>query len=111
MPAWRLELQRADGKLERRYPNGLSFSRPTLMGIPSITARPERSTDPAPQNARDLTAERGNSNYDIKQRFVVSSLCELPFNHITRLLGAIAHGWQTQWDLLDANGPAFHGRQ
>jgi len=37
------------------------------------------SGGPAPQNAYDFRSERGSSNFDVRNRFVVSSVYELPF--------------------------------
>jgi len=83
------------GKLERRFSNGLSLLTSYTWGHSLDNgANSNDQSDPAPQNSRDLAAQRGNSNFDIKHRFVVSSLYALPFNHTHGIVGAIAHGWQ-----------------
>jgi hypothetical protein len=96
------------GKLERRFSNGLSLLASYTYGH-SIDngANQNDANDPVPQNARDLSAQRGNSNFDIQQRFVVSGLYELPFNHIHGFAGAIAHGWQVNGIFSGQTGQPF----
>jgi hypothetical protein len=54
----------------------------------------------APQNSLNFQAERGNSNFDVRQRLVVSSVYELPFGkgkaflNSSRIGNAVAGGWQ-----------------
>jgi hypothetical protein len=54
----------------------------------------------APQNALDFSAERGDSNFDIRNRFVLSSVYELPFGkgkpflNSSRIANLVAGGWQ-----------------
>ncbi|HTF61296.1 MAG TPA: hypothetical protein VK638_01150, partial [Edaphobacter sp.] len=53
---------------------------------------------PIPQNAFNLAAERGDSNFDIRNRFVLSAIYDLPFGHgrsfgaSSKLVNAIAGG-------------------
>jgi hypothetical protein len=83
------------GKLERRFTNGVSLLASYTYGH-SLDNGANQSdlSDPAPQNSRDLNAQRGNSNFDVKHRFVTSALYALPFDHVRGPLGALAHGWQ-----------------
>ncbi|HVT93405.1 MAG TPA: TonB-dependent receptor [Bryobacteraceae bacterium] len=52
------------------------------------------------QNAHDLTADRGSSDFDVRHRLTVSYIYELPFGHGRRLFGnaqgiadKLADGW------------------
>jgi hypothetical protein len=55
----------------------------------------------APQNYQDLAAERGNSDTDVRQRFVLSGFWQLPFGrgrafgkNLPRAVDLLAGGWQ-----------------
>ncbi len=88
-------------QVERRFQNGLSvlaaytFAHSIDNGSSQVD-----SGVPAPQNALDFSAERGNSNFDVRNRFVVSSVYELPFGKgkpfltTSRIGNLIAGGWQ-----------------
>ena len=87
-------------QLERRFANGFSLMASYTWGH-SIDDGPanSESNDPAPQNAFNLRANRGNSSFDIRHRFVASYSWELPFGKGKRLLNsgaaaAVAGGWQ-----------------
>jgi hypothetical protein len=65
-------------RLERRFSHGLSFVGGYTFGKSIDTASGLDGTNQA-QNVYDLKAERGLSDFDIRQRFVFSSNWELPF--------------------------------
>ncbi len=53
------------------------------------------------QNPQNLAADYGLSNFDIRQRFTLSTVYQLPFGHgrqflahVNRVLDAVAGGWQ-----------------
>ncbi len=56
-----------------------------------------------PQNSRDLSAERGRSDFDIRQRFTLSYAYDLPFAKGHRWLG----GWQSFGVLTFQTGQPF----
>ena len=67
-----------------------------------------------PQNSRDLAAEWGPSVFDVRHRFVFSSLYELPFGPGRRFLSdargavaAIAGGWQANTIVTLQTGQPF----
>lgn len=88
-------------QLERRFAGGFSVLASYTYGH-SIDDGPanNETSDPAPQNSRDLRSNRGNSSFDIRQRFVASYLWELPFGKGKRWANsqpwatALAGGWQ-----------------
>ena len=87
-------------QVERRFSKGLSFLAAYTYGHSLDYAGANAESDVAPQNPRNLTANRGNSNFDVRQRVVFSSTWELPFGkgrallHDSRVGAAIAGGWQ-----------------
>jgi hypothetical protein len=56
-----------------------------------------------PQNSRDLSAERGRSDFDIRQRLAFSYACDLPFLKRHRRIG----GWQSFGALTLQTGQPF----
>lgn len=87
-------------QLERRFSSGFSFLAAYTWGHSLDDAGANQDSDVPPQNPRDLNANRGSSNFDIRQRFVVSYTYELPFGRgkpflaDSKLGGAILGGWQ-----------------
>ena len=65
-------------RLERRFSHGISFVGGYTFGKSIDTASGLNGTN-QPQDNYDLKAERGLSDFDIRQRFVFSSNWELPF--------------------------------
>ena len=51
-------------------------------------------SDPGPQDSRNLRAQKGSSNFDVRQRFVVSGFYQLPFGRSRGLLPALVRNWQ-----------------
>jgi len=89
------------GKVERRFSKGFSVLASYTWGH-SIDggASNNDQADPGPQDPRNLKIHRGNSNFDIRHRFVLSGVWELPFGRGRAylagnpVLGALAGGWQ-----------------
>lgn len=88
-------------QLERRFSGGLGLMAAYTYGH-SIDDGPanNETNDPAPQDARNLRANRGNSSFDITHRFVSSYTWELPFGKGKPILSnsgwasALVGGWQ-----------------
>jgi hypothetical protein len=101
------------GKLERRFSNGLTFLTAYTWSHFIDNAEPVLDTSGAGiQNAYNMTAERGNSNYDVRHRLVTSYAYELPFGPGKKLLakgiGAdILGGWQLSGILAAQSGNPF----
>ena len=87
-------------QLERRFRNGFSLLTAYTWGHAIDNGPSQVDTVSAPQNAYNFAAERGNSAFDVRNRFVTSVLYELPFGKgkpflaDSRLGSAIAGGWQ-----------------
>ncbi|MBI3683546.1 MAG: TonB-dependent receptor [Acidobacteria bacterium] len=87
-------------KVERRFSGGFNLLASYTYGH-SIDGGSSNndSSDPGPQDSRNLKAHRGNSNFDIAHRFVMSGVLELPFGKgkpyaTSGVMNAIAGGWQ-----------------
>src|SRR5262249_26351611 len=74
---------------EKRFTTGLSFLSAYTYSHSIDNA--SQDTGGGPQNARDLRADRGNSDFDIRHRLVVSWSYELPFGRGRRFLNHL-HG-------------------
>jgi len=88
-------------RLERRFARGLSFVAGYTFGKSIDTASGLNGTN-QPQDNYNLKAERGLSDFDVRQRFVLSSTWELPFGAERRWL---KEGWKArlfgQWQLAN----------
>jgi hypothetical protein len=86
-------------RLERRFSHGLSFVGGYTFGKSIDTASGLNGTNQA-QNNYDLKAERGLSDFDVRQRFVFSSNWQLPLGAgrqwLRNGMGARVFG---SWDL------------
>jgi len=85
-------------RLTRRLASGLAVQAGYTYGRSIDTASGLQGTDQA-QNNYDLGAERGLSDFDMRQRFVLSSTWDLPFGTGRRWLdggaaGRVFGGWQ-----------------
>jgi hypothetical protein len=82
-------------KLERRFSKGLSLLTSYTYGH-SIDGGGNNndSNDPGPQDVRNLSAQRGSSNFDVRQRFVVSGFYALPFGRSRGFLNSLVRDWQ-----------------
>jgi len=65
-------------RLERRFSGGLNFAAGYTYGKSIDTASGLDGTN-QPQDNYDMKAERGLSDFDVRQRFVLSSTWQLPF--------------------------------
>jgi hypothetical protein len=86
-------------RLERRLSQGLSFVAGYTYGKSIDTASGLNGSNTQPQDNYNLRAERGLSEFDVRHRFVLSQIWELPFGPGRRWLrqgiGAKALGaWQ-----------------
>jgi hypothetical protein len=84
---------------EKRFTTGLSFLSAYTYSHSIDNA--SQDTGGGPQNARDLRADRGNSDFDIRHRLVVSWSYELPFgrgrrflNHLQGVAQQVIGGWE-----------------
>jgi hypothetical protein len=89
-------------KIEKRYSSGLNLLVSYTYGK-SLDDTPgfngSNSSNAQPQNSRNLRAEYGPSDFDIRQRVAISAVYQLPFGRgkqlLTRGIGsALAGGWQ-----------------
>ena len=82
-------------KLERRFSSGLSLLASYTYGH-SIDGggNANDNNDPGPQDARNLSAQKGSSNFDIRHRFVVSGFYQLPFGRSSGFLSRLIRNWQ-----------------
>lgn len=85
--------------MEKRLSQGLSFLTAYTYSKSVDTA--SQDTGGGPQNAYDLRADRGNSDFDVRQRLVLSWTYELPFGRGRRFLADlrgigqhVLGGWQ-----------------
>lgn len=83
------------GKLERRFSRGMTLLASYTYGH-SIDggANNNDQNDPGPQDVRNLSANKGNSNFDIRHRFVLSGLYTLPFGKSGGSLAPLVRNWQ-----------------
>jgi hypothetical protein len=82
-------------KLERRFSKGMTLLASYTYGH-SIDGGGNNNdaNDPGPQDARNTAAQKGNSNFDIRHRFVMSGLYQLPFGKSRGPLNYLARDWQ-----------------
>jgi hypothetical protein len=91
------------GQIERRFSKGLTALAAytwshSIDNGPSSAA--DDGYDPGPQNPNNLAAGRGNSDFDVRQRFSFSTVYELPFGKGKPFLNgnslgnAVLGGWQ-----------------
>jgi len=97
-------------KLDKRFSNGLSFLASytwshSIDGASVFFGSGANGTTIFPQNNYDLAAERGNSDFDIRQRFSWSFTYELPvLRSLPKLIG---EGWQVGGILTLQTGQPF----
>jgi hypothetical protein len=88
-------------QIERRFNSGFSLLLAYTWSH-SIDNGPSQTDNgvSGPQNAYNFAAERGDSNYDIRNRLVVSTIYELPFGkgkalfNESRLANYVVGGWR-----------------
>ncbi|MEO7144996.1 MAG: TonB-dependent receptor, partial [Bryobacteraceae bacterium] len=95
-------------KLERRFSKGLSLLASYTYGH-SIDGGGNQndSSDPGPQNVRDLAAQRGSSNFDVRHRFVVSGFYQLPFGKSGGIASLLTRNWQISGIFSAQTGQPF----
>jgi hypothetical protein len=82
-------------KLERRFTKGYSLLTSYTYGHSIDGGGNEHDTgDVLPQNVRNIQAEKGSSNFDIRNRFVMSGVYASPFGKSGGLLPHIVRDWQ-----------------
>ncbi|MEP7362040.1 MAG: TonB-dependent receptor [Acidobacteriota bacterium] len=96
------------GKLERRFTNGMTVLASYTYGH-SIDGGPSPNdqSDPGPQDSRNLKAQKGSSNFDVRHRFVVSGLYQLPFGKSAGALNYLARDWQISGIISAQTGNPF----
>src|SRR5258708_23606224 len=104
-------------RLEQRYSNGLSFLLSYTYGksIDNTPGTPYNATPSraSAMNRENLSAERGLSGFDIRQRLVFSPVWELPFGKGKAFLGGkgpvayVAGGWEISGILSLQSGRPF----
>jgi hypothetical protein len=103
-------------KAEKRYTKGLSllasytFSK-SIDNSPGISTSSSASSAVA-QDTRNLSAERGLSDFDVRQRVVTSAIWEIPLGNGHKVFGSgplayIFGGWQASGILSVQSGRPF----
>ncbi len=86
------------GQLEHSTSKGLYFLAAYTWSRSIDSGPTQVDNAPIPQNAFDLATERGDSNFDVRNRFVATAIYDLPFGHgrtfgtSSRMVEAIAGG-------------------
>ncbi len=105
-----------EGRLEKRFSQGLSFlaSYTYSKSMDHASGSGGTADSGVPQNNRDLEAEWGPSVFDMRHRFVFSSIYELPFGPGRRFLNQssgfaakLLEGWQVNGILTLQGGQPF----
>ena len=95
-------------KLEKRFSKGLSVLASYTYGHSIDGDGQEHDTgDVTPQNVRDLAAERGSSNFDVRNRFVLSGFYILPFGKKPGVGNYLIRDWQFSGIFSAQNGQPF----
>jgi hypothetical protein len=95
-------------KLERRFAKGLSLLASYTMGHSLDGGGNEHDTsDVTPQNVRNLSAEKGSSNFDVRQRIVLSGFYQLPFGKKGGLASYLIRDWQVSGGFSAQGGQPF----
>lgn len=95
-------------QLERRFHNGFNLLASYTYGhsIDNGQGGGDQG-DPGPQDARNLAAQRGSSNFDVKHRFVLSGVYQMPFGKKPGALGALVRNWQISGIYAHQTGQPF----
>ena len=88
-------------QVERRFKNGLEFLAAYTWSHSIDNGSSNADSDGfTPENPFNLAAERGSSNFDVRQRFVLNTVYDFPFGKGKQYLsdnrwaGAVLGGWQ-----------------
>ena len=95
-------------KLERRFTKGMTLLASYTYGhsIDGGGSANDQS-DPGPQDARNLQAQKGSSNFDVRQRFVVSGFYQLPFGKSAGMARYLLRNWQLSGIFSTQTGQPF----
>ena len=100
-------------RAERRFSDGLTFISSYTWGH-AIDDRPgegDASTGPLGiagiQNAHDVSKERGDADYDVRHRYALSYIYDLPDANYEGLAGHILNGWAVSGILTLQSGRPF----
>ena len=103
-----------EARLEKRFSRGLSFlaSYTLSQSMDDASGSGGTADSGVPQNSQNVAAEWGPSVFDVRNRFVFSSIYELPFGAGRRWLtggaaAAILGGWQVNGILTLQGGQPF----
>ena len=95
-------------KLERRFTKGMTLLASYTYGHSIDGGGNQNDTnDPSPQDARNLRAQKGSSNFDVRQRFVFSGLYQLPFGKTRGVVSALIRDWQISGIFSAQTGQPF----
>jgi hypothetical protein len=95
-------------KLERRFAIGLSLLASYTMGHSIDGEGNEHDTsDVNPQNVRNLAAEKGSSNFDVRNRIAFSGFYQLPFGKKAGLPSYVIRDWQVSGIFSAQTGQPF----
>ena len=96
-----------DVQVDKRYSGGLSFTAAYTWSH-AIDNLPEQFGPGGGglMDFRNIDLNRGNANFDVRQRFVTSLAWEIPGKVSNRVLNSILSGWQlSQLTSLQSGGP------
>ena len=94
-------------KLEKRFSKGLSALASYTFGHSIDGEGNEKDTDVTPQNVRNLRAEKGSSNFDVRHRIALSGTYVLPTWSSSGLASALTRDWQLSGIFSAQTGQAF----
>jgi hypothetical protein len=95
-------------KLERRFAKGMTLlASYTYAHSLDGGANQNDANDPGPMDVRNLKLQKGSSNFDIRQRLVLSGLYSLPFGRSKGLLPAAIRDWQLSGIFSAQTGQPF----
>jgi hypothetical protein len=95
-------------KLERRFTRGMTILASYTYGH-SIDGGGNQNdaNDPGPQDARNVAAQKGSSNFDVRHRFVFSGIYQLPFGKSSGILRSLVRNWQLSGIFSAQTGQPF----
>jgi Carboxypeptidase regulatory-like domain/TonB dependent receptor len=95
-------------KVERRFSKGLSLLASYTFGHSIDGGGNEHDTgDVTPQDVRNLAAQKGSSNFDVRHRFVFSGFYQLPFGKSKGFRSQLIRGWQLSGIFSAQTGQPF----
>ena len=110
------EYNSLEARLEKRFARGYSFLASYTLGksMDDASGSGGNADSGVPQNSRNLDAEWGPSVYDVRQRFVLSGIYELPWGSGRRwmsssggVLGVLFADWQVNGIFTLQGGQPF----